>query len=226
MTACIHNVFKMTFLNRIKSVAGLITNKFKYGLLTNISISSVLEGNNYIGRFTTLRGYVGRYSYIGNKCIILGKIGRYTSIAGGVKVINGRHPITSPFVSTCPLFYSTKSVVGKGFVKKNIFDEFQYAENKFPIVIGNDCWIGANALIIENIHINDGAVVLAGAVVTKDVPAYAIVGGVPAKVISYRYDKDTIKKLLQFQWWNKNNAWIKENSTKFSDITDFLESIK
>lgn len=68
-----------------------------------------------------------------------------------------------------------------------------------------------------------GGVVLAGAVVTKDVPPYAIVGGVPAKVIGYRYSEDVIKKLLKIQWWNNNEQWLKDNALLFSNIDSFLK---
>lgn len=198
----------------------------RFGLLTNVSSDSILEGNNSIGKLSTLRGFLGRYSYIGSHSIILGKVGRFTSIASGVKVINGRHPLKPPFASTSPLFYAKKSVLGDGFVTENLFEEFQYADGKFPVVIGNDCWIGANVMIVENTRIHSGAVVLAGAVVTKDVPAYAIVAGVPAKVISYRYDSETVQKLLEIQWWDKDIEWLKKNAYKFSKITEFLnESI-
>ena len=67
-----------------------------------------------------------------------------------------------------------------------------------------------------------GGVVLAGAVVTKDVPPYAIVGGVPAMVIGYRYSEEVIKKLLKIQWWNKDEQWLKDNVLLFSDIEKFL----
>ena len=105
------------------------------------------------------------------------------------------------------------------------FDEYVYADsaNKHPVVIGNDCWIGARVSIVEGVTISEGGVVLAGAVVTKDVPPYAIVGGVPAKVIGYRYSEDVIKKLLKIQWWNNNEQWLKDNALLFSNIDSFLK---
>lgn len=69
-------------------------------------------------------------------------------------------------------------------------------------IIGNDVWLGANSLVLKGVKIGDGAVIGAGAVVTKDVPPYAIVGGNPAKVIKMRFDDETIGKLMQLQWWN------------------------
>ena len=76
--------------------------------------------------------------------------------------------------------------------------------------------------IISGVTIHDGAVVLAGAVVTKDVPPYAIVGGVPAKVLRYRYDEETIQKLLKSQWWNQDIKWFEKNWKCLNDIKSFL----
>ena len=86
------------------------------------------------------------------------------------------------------------------------------------VVIGNDCWINSYVTIISGVTIGDGAVVLAGAVVTRNVPPYAIVAGVPAKVIKYRYEKQDCDWLLQTQWWNKDEEWLRENWKAFNDI--------
>jgi len=76
-------------------------------------------------------------------------------------------------------------------------------------VLGNDVWIGANTLIMGGIKVGDGAIIGAGAVVTKDIPAYAIAVGCPAKVIRYRFDEPTIGRLLALQWWNKPDQEIR-----------------
>ena len=86
-------------------------------------------------------------------------------------------------------------------------------------------WIGADVKIIGGIKIGDGAIVAAGALITKDVPPYAVVGGVPARIIRYRYSEDKIKKLLQFKWWNKDLNWIKANADLFSDEESFFNLI-
>ena len=85
-------------------------------------------------------------------------------------------------------------------------------------IIENDCWIGENVFIAGGVTIGDGAVVLAAAVVTRDVPSYAIVGGVPAKVVKYRYDEGTISTLLEIQWWNKGVEWLEEHWTLLCDV--------
>lgn len=87
-------------------------------------------------------------------------------------------------------------------------------------------WIGANVLAIAGIKIGDGAIVAAGSVVTKDVPPYAIVGGVPAKIIRYRFTDEQIKDLLNMQWWNKGEAWIRSHAEYFDDVQRLIEKWK
>ena len=88
--------------------------------------------------------------------------------------------------------------------------------------IGNDVWIGLNATILDGVTIGDGAIVAAGAVVTKDVPPYAVVGGVPAKIIKYRFTESQIDFLLKFRWWEKDRKWIQQNYKRFQDIESFI----
>ncbi|EKO3576514.1 CatB-related O-acetyltransferase [Vibrio metschnikovii] len=90
----------------------------------------------------------------------------------------------------------------------------RYSES---VIIGNDVWIAAGAVITRGIKIGDGAVIGANAVVTKDVPPYAIVAGIPAKVIKYRFTPEIIQRLLDIQWWNWEEIKIKENFTLFSE---------
>lgn len=101
-----------------------------------------------------------------------------------------------------------------------MFEEYSYVdkERKYALEIGNDVWIGQNVFLIGGIHVGDGAVILAGAVVTKDVPAYAIVGGVPAKIVKYRYDDETIEFFLNIKWWNNSGEWYKEHWELLCDI--------
>ena len=83
------------------------------------------------------------------------------------------------------------------------------------VIIGNDVWIGSHALILGGVKIGDGAVIGAGAVVTKDVPPYAVVGGVPARIIKYRFSQEIIDKLLEIKWWNLPENILKENIKLF-----------
>jgi len=88
-------------------------------------------------------------------------------------------------------------------------------------------WIGNNATIMSGVKVGDGAIIAAGAIVTHDVPSYAIVAGVPAKVIKYRFGMDTISLLEKIEWWNKDINWIKNNEELFyKDINEGLEYSK
>lgn len=188
--------------------------KLQFSLSNAISIrNSVFEGANKLYPYTTFVGSMGYGSYIASHCEINAIIGRFTSIAPYVRTNRGVHPLGSPYATTSPMFFSTRKQNGKTFAERMMFDEL-----RAPTKIGNDCWIGENVFFSGGLIIGDGAVVLAGAVVTNDVPPYAIVGGVPAKVIKYRYDEDTIKFLLELKWWNKDIEWLRENWRLMSDI--------
>ena len=168
-------------------------------------------------------GHLGYGSYIGPYSKVSAKIGRFTSIASYVCTVAGRHAYQAPFATTCPMFFSLNpnhSQSGSTFATEQMFEELKFAvpEKQLDVEIGNDVWIGERAMLIGGVHIADGAIVLAGAVVTKDVPPYAIVGGVPAKIIRYRYDEETISFLLQTQWWNNTEEWFKENWKLLTDI--------
>lgn len=161
---------------------------------------------------------MGLGTYISENCHIEGDIGRFTSIAPSVRTHRGIHPTRTPFASTSPMFFSLRKQNGHTFATKQMFEEMTA-----PITIGNDCWICSNVFIAGGVKIGDGAVVYAGAVVTQDVPPYAIVGGVPAKIIRYRYDEDTINFLLKFKWWDRPIDWLKENWMLLNDIEELKE---
>lgn len=195
--------------------------KLSFGLHTHISPTSTFEGANKIYSHSIFNGSLGYGSYIQENCAISAHVGRFTSIGPSVKTNRGVHPIEEPYVTTCPMFFSTRKQNGNTFANRILFDELRK-----PPVIGSDCWIGERAFIIGNVNIGDGAVVLAGAVVTKDIPPYAIVGGVPAKIIKYRYDSETIKMLEDFKWWNKDIDWLKEHWEYFNNMEKFKQLIK
>lgn len=186
-----------------------------------VSFDSIFEGYNRIGNDSFFAGKIGRASYIGEQCHIVADIGRFTCIAPRVITVRGSHP-TREWVSIHPAFFSTKGQAGISFVM-----EERYAESKPPIRIGNDVWIGDSAMLMDGIVIGDGAVVAAGAVVTKDVPPYAIVGGLPAKLIRYRFeDPETIQSLLDVKWWNQPMEWLQENADAFSCVDELLNRMK
>lgn len=159
---------------------------------------------------------IGRHTYIGvNSNIENANIGAFCSISHNVTLGLSTHPAI--FVSTHPAFYSnTKGF--KTFSDKNYYNEYG------SLTIGNDVLIGKNATVMYGVTVGDGAIITNNSVVTKDVPPYAIVGGVPAKIIKYRFDDDTINKLLQYKWWEIKDSILQKNFKLFHDVNAFLES--
>ena len=186
---------------------------------------SQFEGMNKIYPNSSFDGYMGLGTYISSNSHITGKIGRFTSIAQNCFVIQGVHPYTYPYVSTSPMFFSLAKQNGYTFSQKQLIKEIKYAEANYPVVIGNDCWIGHGVSIVGGVKIGDGAVVLAGSVVTKDIPPYAIVGGVPAKIIKYRFSDEDIDFLLETKWWNNNPKWLQEHQEKIININEYKKII-
>lgn len=136
-------------------------------------------------------------------------IGRFCSIACGAKFLftSANHAMKSLSTYPFPIFFDEWGL--------DIKDVASAWDNKGDIVVGNDVWIGYKAVILSGVRIGDGAIIGARAVVTRDVPPYMIVGGVPAKEIKKRFDEDTIQKLQQIEWWN----W------PFDKIRQFLPQI-
>lgn len=132
------------------------------------------------------------------------KIGRYCSIACGAKFLftSGNHALRSLSTYTFPIFYEEY-----GLNPENITDAW---DNKGDIIIGNDVWIGYEAVILSGVTVGDGAIIGARAVVTKDVPPYTIVGGVPARPIRKRFNDETIAFLEKTRWWNFDKEKIKK----------------
>lgn len=142
------------------------------------------------------------YHYPINKDRLI--IGKFCSIACGAKFLfnSANHKMTSLSTYTFPLFFEEW-----GLKKENVAQAW---DQKGDIMIGNDVWIGYEAVILSGVTIGDGAVIGCRAVVTKDVPPYTIVGGVPAKPIRKRFDEETIKELQKIKWWD----WPEEKITE------------
>ena len=151
---------------------------------------------------------IGENTYVNvGSNIISGKIGKYCSIGYQVDIGMFEHPIDR--VSTSTYIYKKQ---------KNEWNELSN-----PPIIENDVWIGSKATILQGVKIGNGAIVAAGAVVTKDVPPYAIVAGIPAKIIKYRFDEKTIDRLQKTKWWDKSEEWIIQNIELFENPKIFLE---
>ena len=132
-------------------------------------------------------------------------IGKFCSIACGARFIfnSANHSLSSLSTYPFPIFFEEWNLDGKNI--KNAWD------NKGDIVIGNDVWIGYEAVILAGVTIGDGAIIGTRAVVTKDVPPYSIVGGIPAKSIRKRFDDETIVELLRLKWWDWSEEKIAQN---------------
>ena len=132
-------------------------------------------------------------------------IGRFCSIACGARFLlpSGNHALTSRSTYAFPVFFDEW-----GLDAKNIRDAW---DNKGDTVIGNDVWIGYEAIIMPGVKIGDGAIVGTRAVVTGDVPPYTIVGGVPARPIRKRFDDETIRRLEALRWWDWDEEKLRRN---------------
>lgn len=132
------------------------------------------------------------------------KIGRYCSFADGTRVFSGNHPVE--FRSTHPYFYEPAF----GYVETELIPRNR-------LTIGNDVWLGYNSVILPGVkRIGDGAVIGAGAIVTKDVPDFAVVVGNPARVVRYRFSEDTQREIKNSNWWDKSIEELRENMPEFT----------
>ena len=173
----------------------------------------IADANIEIGDYTMYNDFVNDprdfqknnvlYHYPINRDKLI--IGKFCSIACGAKFIftSANHKLGSLSTYPFPLFFKEWDLD-----KTNVTDSW---DNKGDIVIGNDVWIGYEAVVMQGVTIGDGAIIGTRAVVTKDVPPYSIVGGVPAKPIRKRFSDEVISRLLEIKWWDWSDEKIKEN---------------
>ena len=184
------NDFQTIYLNTvIKNPAIIVGDYTIYNDFVNDPV--LFEKNNVL------------YHYPINKDRLI--IGKFCSIACGAKFLfnSANHTLNSLSNYTFPIFFEEWNLD-----KRDVTSAW---DNKGDIVIGNDVWIGYEAVIMSGVTIGDGAIIGTRAVVTKDVPPYTIVGGVPARQIRKRFSEDTISSLLDIRWWDWSEKKIKKN---------------
>lgn len=169
----------------------------------NITVGDFTMYNDFVNDPTLFEKNNVLYHYPINNDKL--QIGKFCSIACGTKFLfnSANHTLSSLSTYPFPLFFEEW-----GLEKKDVTNAW---DNKGDIVIGNDVWIGYEAVVLAGVTIGDGAIIGTRAVVTKDVPPYTIVGGVPAKPIKRRFPEETISALLEIQWWNWSEERIARN---------------
>lgn len=183
---------KLAVKKDLKTSSKNISFRARYGEHVSIGKNVIISDDCSIGSFT----YINQ-----NSSIEKAHIGKYCSISEGVHINPVNHNLK--LVSTHP------------FVGNN----GHYALENETVTIGNDVLISINAIILSGVHIDNGAVIGAGAVVTHDVPPYAIVAGVPAKIIGYRFEKEKIDALQALQWWDWQEEKVQRNIPFFRNET-------
>ncbi|MDJ0625992.1 MAG: CatB-related O-acetyltransferase [Candidatus Caenarcaniphilales bacterium] len=185
----------MNLNNKINQLGGRIAKT------SFVAKDVILESPVDIADNVTIYGRckVGKFSYINVSSVIYNSvsIGRFCSIGRFVEIGLARHPVS--FLSTHPFQFSQALFTNNKDYQFERTIDWKFHE---PVSIGNDVWIGAKTCIVGGIKIGNGSVIAAGSVVTKDVPPYAIVGGVPAKIMRFRFSEDIINELEEIKWWN------------------------
>lgn len=184
----------------------------------------ILEGKNLIYPNVSLMNvHLGFGTYVNSNTALFNTyVGAYSSISSNVKIINGIHP--SHFVTTYPGFYSNIHQDIATFADDVYFQEFAEMkyDGKYSTYIGNDVLVGSGAVLTEGVKIGDGAIILPYAVVTKDVEPYAVMGGIPAKCIKFRFDEEEREYLLKSEWWNHDEEWMRKNWKSLLNVKEFI----
>ncbi len=212
-------------MGKLHFFRGIIKNLFnpRISCFAFVSSNNSIDKTVVVYRGAKIKGAViGAHTYISaNTDIENAEIGKFCSVADYCRIGMSSHSLN--FLSTSPIFTQTGNALQDRWIEKDIFEKKSDEERTY---IGNDVWIGSHAMVLGGVKVGDGAVIGAGAVVTKDVPPYAIVGGVPARIIRYRFSPDIIKELEELQWWLLPEEGIKNNIHLFQTGNIHVDTIK
>lgn len=209
-------------LHYIKGIAKNLINS-RISILAIISATAKIDKTAYIYRGVKAKNaIIGAHTYIAaNTDIENAEIGKFCSIADHCRIGMSGHSLQ--YISTSPIFTQTKNALQERWIEKDVFI---HKSEKERVVLGHDVWVGSHVLINGGVRVGNGACIAAGAVVVKDVPPYAIVGGVPAKVIRYRFPQEVIDKLENIQWWNLPIDILKQNIHLFQQKNISIEELE
>lgn len=212
-------------LTNLKTLLKKLRRNFHYRSLraNNVWIDStaLIDGVTHFNGYNKVYSHsqifassLGRFSYVGPQSVLANcDVGAFCSIGPEVRIGPGLHPTN--WISTHPAFYSQRMQAGLSFAETTKCTE------SLRTSVGADVWIGARVIVMDGVKIGRGSVIAAGAVVTKDVRPYAIVGGVPAQLIRQRFDAATISDLEDWEWWNLPLEDLRKLAKSFSEDRDW-----
>lgn len=198
----------------------------KYFLYPKISKFAYIHYKSNISKYSKIKhgakifqSKIDAYSYVSrNTALYYTTVGKFCSIGMDTKIGLPTHTISH--LSTSPIFTEKINATGFTWSKKTLNMPYK------PVTIGNDVWIGDNVIILGGVTIGNGAIIGAGAIVTKDIPDYSIVVGIPAHIIRYRYNIGIINMLNNIKWWNLSPSFLKRNIFFFQQQNITQELIK